>query len=274
MREIYSWDRGIKLGEIPQPPKTYNVMGNANEQGLAIGETTHGGLSVLSNVGKTAANGTIMDYNNLISVTLQRASTAREAIKTMAWLANTYGYASGHGGLQHRRQRRGVWYMELIGKGSFEKGVVWVALRVPDGYVSAHANQARITTFLPCDDPSACMAAPDAASFAIKHGRARAPDDPARAPTATTRSPSRACASARRAFASSRSAPHFDANAFLPYARGANASARMPLFVKPKALALAPPHPRAHGLALRGLVVRPVEGRRRRRRARPTGGMG
>ena len=105
-------------------------MGNANEQGLAIGETTHGGLSVLSNVGKTAANGTIMDYNNLISVTLQRASTAREAIKTMAWLANTYGYASDMEGFSIADSDE-VWYMELIGKGSFEKGVVWVALASP-----------------------------------------------------------------------------------------------------------------------------------------------
>ena len=88
-----------------------------------------------------------MDYNNLISVTLQRASTAREAIKTMAWLANTYGYASDMEGFSIADSDE-VWYMELIGKGSFEKGVVWVALRVPDGYVSAHANQAVSYTHL------------------------------------------------------------------------------------------------------------------------------
>ena len=240
MREIYSWDLGIKLGEIPQPPKTYNVMGNANEQGLAIGETTHGGLSVLSNVGKTAANGTIMDYNNLISVTLQRASTAREAIKTMAWLANTYGYASDMEGFSIADSDE-VWYMELIGKGSFEKGVVWVALRVPDGYVSAHANQARITTFLPCDDPSACMAAPDAASFAIKHGLwSGKPDDPAFSFSDVydplTFEGLRFCeARVWYIFSQIADPSHFDAQAFLPYARGANASARMPLFVKPKA---------------------------------------
>ena len=231
---------GIKLGEIPQPPKTYNVMGNANEQGLAIGETTHGGLSVLSNVGKTSANGTIMDYNNLISVTLQRASTAREAIKTMAWLANTYGYASDMEGFSIADSDE-VWYMELIGKGSFEKGVVWVALRVPDGYVSAHANQARITTFLPCDDPSACMAAPDAASFAIKHGLwSGKPDDPAFSFSDVydplTFEGLRFCeARVWYIFSQIADPSHFDAQAFLPYARGANASARMPLFVKPKA---------------------------------------
>ena len=270
MREIYSWDLGIKLGEIPQPPKTYNVMGNANEQGLAIGETTHGGLSVLSNVGKTAANGTIMDYNNLISVTMQRASTAREAINTMAWLANTYGYASDMEGFSIADSEE-VWYMELIGKGSFEKGVVWVALRVPDGYVSAHANQARITTFLPCDDPSACMAAPDAASFAIKHGLwSGKPDDPAfsfsdvydpltfeglrfcearvwyifsRSPTCPTLTPRPSCRTP-----------------------AAPTSARMPLFVKPKA-SLAPPHPRADGIALRGLWFDPSTRCRRRAHA-------
>ena len=94
MREVYSWDLGIKLGEIPEASSTYNVIGNANDQGLAIGETTHGGLSELSNVGKDYRNGTILDYGSLIWITLQRAATAREAIATMGALVNKYGYAS------------------------------------------------------------------------------------------------------------------------------------------------------------------------------------
>ena len=176
-RDIYSWDLGIYLGEIPQPPATYNVMGNANDQGLVIGETTHGGLESLSNVGKTWVNGTIMDYGQLIWVTLQRARTAREAIATMTELANTYGYASNMEGFSIADTNE-VWYMELVAKGSFEKGVVWVALKVPDGYISAHANQARITTFQPCD-PKDCLAAPDTVSFAVKHGFWKgAADDP------------------------------------------------------------------------------------------------
>ena len=169
MRPVYSWDLGRKLGEIPEANATYNVMGNANCQGVAIGETTHGGLQELSHTGWDERNGTIIDYGSLIWITLSRASSAREAIKTMAWLANTYGYASDMEGFSIADATE-TWYMEMIGKGEWGKGVVWVALRVPDGYISAHANQARITTFLPCDDESTCMAAPDAVSFAIERG--------------------------------------------------------------------------------------------------------
>ena len=79
----------------------------------------------------------------------------------------------------HVRFARALRYMELIGKGSYERGILWVALRVPDGHVHAHANQARITTFLPCDDESTCMMAPDVVSFAIARGYWRgAADDP------------------------------------------------------------------------------------------------
>ena len=181
MREIYSWDLGRKLGEIPQPHATYNVIGNANCQGLVIGETTMGGLSELSNVGKDYRNGTIMDYGQLIWVTLQRARTAREAITVMDNLTRTYGYASDMEGFSLSDSSTGeVWYMEFIGKGGFETGAVWVALRVPEGKIMAHANQARITTFLPCDDPDTCRMAPDTVTFAIKRGYFKGkPDDPA-----------------------------------------------------------------------------------------------
>lgn len=139
MRQIVDWDSGRYLGSIPEVAHTYNVVGNMNEWQLAIGETTFGGLSGLEN-----PNG-LIDYGSLIYITLQRAKTAREAIKTMAELVAEYGYISGGESFSIADPNE-VWIMELIGKGQ-EKGAVWVALRIPDGYVSAHANQARITTF-------------------------------------------------------------------------------------------------------------------------------
>ena len=139
MREIVDWDSGRYLGMIPEVAHTYNVVGNMNEWQLAIAETTYGGLPNLGN-----PEGMI-DYGSLIYITLQRAKTAREAIKTMAELVATYGYVSDGESFSIADPNE-VWIMELIGKGS-EKGAVWVARRIPDGYVSAHANQARITTF-------------------------------------------------------------------------------------------------------------------------------
>ena len=146
MFTVYDWDSGKKLGEIPQVAKTYSVVGNMNECQLAIGETTYGGLEDLYK-----PNG-IIDYGSLIYLTLQRASNAREAIKTMAELLATYGYAS-EGESFSIADPNDVWVMDLIGKGEkinnkkWTKGAVWVARRVPDGYICAHANQARITTF-------------------------------------------------------------------------------------------------------------------------------
>ena len=116
VREVYSWDLGWKLGEIPQAKSTYNVMANANEMGLVIGETTQGGLEELSNVGKTWKNGTILDYGSLIWITLQRAATAREAIDVMHELTSKYGYASDMEGFSIGDATGEVWYVELIGK--------------------------------------------------------------------------------------------------------------------------------------------------------------
>jgi dipeptidase len=139
MREIVDWDSGRYVGRIPEVAHTYNVVGNMNEWQLVIAETTYGGLPNLEN-----PEG-LIDYGSLIYITLQRAKTAREAIKTMAELVANYGYMSSGESFSIADPNE-VWIMELIGKGQ-EKGAVWVALRVPDGYVSAHANQARITTF-------------------------------------------------------------------------------------------------------------------------------
>ncbi len=141
MLDIYEWDTGKYLGQIKQAAETYNVVGNMNEWQVGIGETTYGGRSELA-----TQTGAIMDYGSLIYVTLQRARNAREAILILGNFMADYGYASSGESFSISDPNE-VWIMELIGKGEGEKGAVWVARRVPDGYICAHANQARITTF-------------------------------------------------------------------------------------------------------------------------------
>ncbi len=170
MRDIYEWDTGIYKGKITQPRHTYSVVGNMNEFQLAIGETTFGGREELA-----SQEGAIMDYGSLIYVTLQRAKTAREAIKVMTGLANEYGYCSS-GETFSIADPNEVWIMEFIGKGNDEKGAVWVALKIPEGYISGHANQARITTF-PKNDPENCIYSPDVITFARKKGWYNGSDD-------------------------------------------------------------------------------------------------
>lgn len=138
--KIFCWDTGEYLGEIPQALETYNVVGNVNEYQVAIGETTYGGREEL-----WEKNG-ILDYGSLIYIALQRSKTAREAMKLIVELTNEYGYAS-EGESFSICDKNEAWIFELIGKGAGEKGIVWVARLIPDGYISAHANQARITTF-------------------------------------------------------------------------------------------------------------------------------
>jgi dipeptidase len=163
LRDIYEWDTGKFMGRIPQPAHTFSVIGNINENQVAIGETTYGGREELSK-----QSGAIMDYGSLIYVALQRAETAREAIEIIAELMDNYGYASSGESFSISDPNE-VWIMEIIGKGEGEKGAVWVAQRVPDGYICGHANQARITTF-PMDDPANCLFAKDVISFAREKG--------------------------------------------------------------------------------------------------------
>lgn len=163
LRDIYEWDTGKFLGRIPQPAHTYSVVGNMNEFQVAIGETTFGGREEL---GKQS--GAIMDYGSLIYVALQRAKTAREAIEVMTDLVEKYGYASSGESFSISDPNE-VWILEMIGKGEGEKGAVWVAQRIPDGYISGHANQARITTF-PMNDQDNCLFAKDVISFAREKG--------------------------------------------------------------------------------------------------------
>ena len=140
MLDVYEWDTGRFLGRIPQVAHTYNVVGNMNQFQLAIGETTYGGRSELHDPDA------IIDYGSLIYITLQRAANAREAISTFSFLVDTYGYCSSGESFSIADPDE-VWILELIGKGPGKKGAVWVARRIPDGYISGHANQARITTF-------------------------------------------------------------------------------------------------------------------------------
>jgi len=168
--EVYHYENGRLMGTIPEVPHTYSVIQFMNEHQVAIGETTFGGLDSLQ-----SQPGAILDYGSLMKIGLQRARSARELIRVITELIAQYGYASSGESLSIS-DRNEAWIMEIIGKGKYEKGAVWVALLVPDGMVSGHANQARITTF-PLqksnnfDDPRQTVYhAPDVISFARKHG--------------------------------------------------------------------------------------------------------
>ena len=162
MRKIFDWDSNKYHGEIPEAAETYNVIGNINEWQVTIGETTYGGREEM--VDSTG----IMDYGSLIYVALQRSKSAREAIKVMTTLANTYGYNS-EGETFTICDPNEAWIMEMMGKGAGSKGAVWVALRIPDNAICAHANQSRIGKFN-MKDKKNVMYAKDVVSFARSKG--------------------------------------------------------------------------------------------------------
>ena len=162
MRKIFDWDSNKYYGEIPEAAETYSVIGNINEWQVTIAETTYGGREEM--VDSTG----IMDYGSLIYVALQRSKTAREAIKVMTTLANTYGYNSG-GETFTICDPKEAWIMEMMGKGAGSKGAVWVALRIPDDAICAHANQSRIGKFN-MKDKNNVMYAKDVVSFARSKG--------------------------------------------------------------------------------------------------------
>ena len=240
MRRIEEWDTGKYLGDIPQIGRTYQRVGNMNEHQLIIAETTYGGREELQD-----PKG-VMDYGSLIYVALERAKTAREAISIIVDLANTYGYYSS-GESFSLADKEEVWVMDLIGKGPDNKGIVWVARRVPDGYICSHANQARISTF-PLNDPENCMYAPDVITFAREKGYFKGEDKDfsfcdAYAPLDF--SGMRACeARAWSAFNilcdgkftfidENGNEVTRDSYDYVEYAMGWDASKRFPLFVKP-----------------------------------------
>ncbi|MCB2219463.1 MAG: C69 family dipeptidase [Bacteroidetes bacterium] len=242
MLDIYEWDTGKFLGQIKQASETYNVVGNMNEHQVSIGETTYGGRSELGR-----QPGAIMDYGSLIYVALQRSKTAREALKIMTELMAEYGYASSGESFSVADPNE-VWIFELIGKGDGNKGAVWVALRIPDGYVSAHANQARIQTFPlangetsitfsqrdKIDDPAVtCYYADDVISFAKTKGYYEGDD--AKFSFSDTYAPvdfggARFCEV--RVWSFFRSVKS-GMDKYYDYASGHNLKNRMPLWIKP-----------------------------------------
>ena len=233
MLAVNEWDTGRYLGLIEQAPVTYSTVGNMNEHSLIITETTYGGRHELED-----KNG-IMDYGSLIYIALQRAKTAREAIAVIVELANKYGYASS-GESFSIADANEAWIMELIGKGSkldakgnnLRKGIVWVARRIPDGYVSGHANQARISTF-PLNDKENCLYASDVISFAREMGYFNGKDEEfsfcdAYAPADF--GALRGCEA--RVWAFFRTVAE-GMDKYTDYAMGHNPKNRMPLWVKP-----------------------------------------
>ena len=162
MLEVHEWDTGKPLGFIPQAPITYNVVGNMNEHQVAITESTWGGRKELSD-----PKG-IMDYGSLIYIALQRSQSAREAIRVMTGLVRDYGYYSS-GESFTIADKNEVWVLEMIGKGPKKKGATWVAIRIPDDAISAHANQARIHK-IPFGDKENCMYEKDVVNLAREYG--------------------------------------------------------------------------------------------------------
>ena len=162
VRKIYDWDTNVYHGQIPEAEVTYNVIGNINEYQVSIGETTFGGREEL--VDTTG----ILDYGSLIYIALQSSKTAREAIKVMTTLTDKYGYCSG-GETFTICDPNEAWIMEMIGKGPGRKGTVWVAVRIPDDAICAHANQSRIRTFNQKDKKNV-MFSKDCITFAREKG--------------------------------------------------------------------------------------------------------
>lgn len=227
MRSVYNWETNNYAGEIEEVAETYNVIGNMNEHQLTITETTFGGRPEL--VDSTG----LLDYGSLIYITLQRAKTAREAIRVMTDLIDRYGYNSGGESFTIADENE-AWVMDLIGKGPGRKGAVWVAMRVPDDCICAHANQSRIRRF-PMDDPENCLYAKDVVELAREKGYYKGKDSDfsfceAYAP---------ADFSALR-FCEARVWSFFNCYAegmdrYLPYASGEDLQAEpMPLFVRPE----------------------------------------
>lgn len=162
MRPVIEWDTGKRLGEIPEVEHTYSTVGNMNEHGLVIAESTWGGREELAGTG-------LIDYGSLMYITLQRARTAREAIQVMTRLVKDYGYAS-EGESFSIADPDEVWVMDLIGKGKAGKDAVWVARRVPDGYISGHANHPRIHRFPLKDKSGETVYSQDVIKFARQQG--------------------------------------------------------------------------------------------------------
>lgn len=226
--DVYDWDSGYYRGKIAQVPHTFQTVGNMNEHQLIIMETTFGGREGLSN------KDGIIDYGSLIYITLQRARTAREAIRTFDELVQTYGYCS-EGETFSIVDKDECWIFEIVGKGE-QKGAVWVAVRIPDGMISAHANQSRIHHF-PLNDPENCLYTPDVISFAREKGFFNGKDEDfsfcdayCPADWGALRGCEARVWSAFRLLGGS----NFDDAKYLDFASGENPANKMPLCIRPE----------------------------------------
>lgn len=226
MRAVYDWDTGVYRGEIPEVAHTYATIGNMNEHGLTIAESTWGGRPELEGSG-------LVDYGSLIYITLQRARTAREAIDVMTGLVRDYGYAS-EGESFSIADPEEVWIMELIGKGKADKGAVWVARRVPDGHISGHANHARIHRF-PRNEATT-LYSPDVVDFARKQGYYKGKDkdfDFSRAYAITDVGATRGCDGRVWSYFRRFAAPADSMDCYLPWVMKGEGEV-LPLWVKPE----------------------------------------
>ena len=226
-REVYDWETGRYTGRIPEAAQTYNVIGNINEHQVTIAETTFGGREELVN-----PEG-IIDYGSLIYIALQRSKTAREAIDVMTSLVEEYGYNSGGESFTIADPNE-VWIMEMIGKGPEHKGAVWVAIRIPDDCISAHANQARIRQF-PLKDKKNCLYSKDVIKFAREKGYFEGKDsefDFAAAYCPVDFGGLRYCDARVWSYFNMFAAT--DMNEYLPWAMGDASATPMPLYVQPK----------------------------------------
>ena len=238
MLDVYEWDTGEYKGQIAQVEHTYQTVGNMNEHQLIITETTFGGRHELPN------KKGVVDYGSLIYITLQRASTAREAISIMDNLMQTYGFPS-EGESFSVVDKDEAWIMEIVGKGE-ELGSVWVAVRIPDGYISAHANQSRIDKFS-LNDPENCLYAKDVILFARNNGYFQGEDKDfsfcdtyapvdwgaLRGCEARVWSAFNILGKGKFVWSDGYSEHFRDAADYLDYAMGSNSKNKMPLYIKP-----------------------------------------
>lgn len=228
MRKIVDWDTGKTWGEIPQVPHTYKVVGNINEHQVTVAESTWGGRHECEDTTG------LIDYGSLIYIALERAKTAREAIKIMTDLVAQYGYNS-EGESFSIGDPNEVWVMEMIGKGGKDKGAVWVAIRIPDDCISGHANQARIHK-IPFKDKENCLYSKDVVSFARKMGWFNGKDEDF--DFSTTYCPAdygtlRGCDARAWSYFNRYKA---GMDRYLPYLEGKKGAEVMPLYVKPDRL--------------------------------------
>jgi dipeptidase len=225
MHDVYEWDTGTFLGRIPQVAHTYSVVGLMNEHQVSIGETTWGGREELSD------SLAVVDYGSLMFLALQRAKTAREAITVMTELVAAHGYYSSGESFSIADPNE-AWIMDMISKGKGNKGAVWVARRIPDGYIAGHANNPRIHTF-PLNDKANCLYSPDVISFAREKGYFKGADaefDFANAYAPLDFGALRAC-EARVWAMFNRAAPSLKLS--MDYIKGVPGAEPFPLWIKP-----------------------------------------